>query len=117
MPKLSEKGTITGESLLTDEMHIVRGGVSYRAALAFLFNNSKSIIRRTVDDVELLIIRKDPATNQINGALYDGDFVFFVSRDSKLVIFGMAIGIVSVYPSDLRDATKFLNFYESKAAL
>jgi len=116
MPKLSEKTALGGRSAGTDFLHIVRGGVSYRMPLSVLFNSAHTQIRRAGSEREYIIFKKNPDASPTE-ILADGDVLIYVDRSEKLMIIGMAIGEVSSYPSDLRDATKFLNFYESKAAL
>lgn len=116
MPKLTDKTELGGLSQLTDEMHVVRAGVSWRMKLSTLFNNSRFQIRRTSGTKEFIIFRKD-ATEAVSTVLSVGDVLIYVDTATENLIVGMALDEVSAYPTDLLDPDKFMRFIDTNAML
>ncbi len=115
--KLSERSKITNNSQNDDFLHIVRNGASYAMTVSALLNNSYANIRSSVFGQEMIIFRKDKTINNVSRILQEGDFVIFVDTDDKNMIIGMATDVCNTFPTDLRDSSKFMNFFEADAAL
>jgi hypothetical protein len=119
MPKLTDKDELGGESALTDQLHIVRAGVSYRRSLDNFLKTGK-IPYRTVQtgDREMIVFRADPEANQTN-VLEAGDFVIWFDLGSGVerMIIGVCIDDVSSYPTDLENSAKFIRFLDVTSML
>lgn len=114
--KLSQRAALNGNSLPTDDIHAVRGGLSYKMPLSVAFRNGTIPFRSAVGDAEILISRKDPL-NAPSSVFYVDDIVFYMDNVNDIMIIGLCKATCSTFPADLRDNTKFTRFYDGTAVL
>lgn len=116
MPKLSERTELAGGSILTDLIHVVRGGVSYKRQLSNILDTSQIPFRITSGNREFIIFKKVPSDSTTN-VLAVGDILLYIDTDAERLVLGIAKAAMSSYPTDLDDDTKFMKFLDQSALL
>lgn len=114
--KLSQREQLNGVSLVSDLIHVVRDGESWKRPVGELLKSSYIPWRYTSENWEVILFKFDKTV--VNYATpQENDLVLCIDRTAKRMILALCLGAFSATTANLEDSAKFMRFIDTTALL